>query len=113
MGHLGTAGGATSHRGGPQDNPHGQQLPGLVQYPSFRDRRDWWGGPAARREDLAAAVATIGSTEDFAQACYEGGAAIMAPVDMKPGSTTNTIKLSSMQEPPSAGGRAASESQRR
>lgn len=62
---------------------------------------------------VAAAVATIGSTEDFAQACYEGGAAIMAPADMKPGSTTNTIKLSSKQDPPSAGGRAAPESQRR
>jgi hypothetical protein len=33
----------------------------------------------------------------------------MAPVDNKPGSTTNTIKIRSMQEPPCAGGPAAPE----
>jgi uncharacterized delta-60 repeat protein len=51
---------------------------------------------------VAAGVATIGSTQDFALARYEGGAVITVPIDIKPGSITNPIKLSSTGRMPVA-----------
>jgi uncharacterized delta-60 repeat protein len=44
---------------------------------------------------VAAGLATIGSSQDFAVARYEGGAALKVPIDIKPGSTTNPVKFSS------------------
>jgi uncharacterized delta-60 repeat protein len=44
---------------------------------------------------VAAGIGLTARGEDFALARYEGGAVITVPIDIKPGSTTNPIKLSS------------------
>jgi uncharacterized delta-60 repeat protein len=63
----------------------------------FAGGTDEAGGVALQPDGkiVAAGVATVGSSQDVALARYEGGAVITVHVDIKPGSRTNPIKLSS------------------
>jgi uncharacterized delta-60 repeat protein len=62
----------------------------------FAGGTDEVGGMALQPDGkiVAAGEATIGSSQDFGLARYEGGTAITVPIDIRPGSSTNPIKLS-------------------
>jgi uncharacterized delta-60 repeat protein len=70
----------------------------------FAGGTDEVGGMALQPDGkiVAAGEATIGSSHDFGLARYEGGSAMTVPIDIKPGSPTNPIKLSSTGKIPVA-----------